>query len=39
MAMSQSFLKQFRTDISSATTFTLETVDNGVNTQGAADAG
>ncbi|KAF7370370.1 Family S53 protease [Mycena sanguinolenta] len=35
----QSFLGQFRTDLSSSTTFALQTLDGGKNTQGAADAG
>ncbi|KAJ7506898.1 family S53 protease [Mycena galericulata] len=35
----KSFLKSFRTDISSSTTFKLQTLDGGVNTQGARDAG
>ncbi|KAJ7117680.1 family S53 protease [Mycena epipterygia] len=34
-----SFLKSFRTDVSSSTTFTTQTLDGGVNTQSAADAG
>ncbi|KAJ7644369.1 subtilisin-like protein [Roridomyces roridus] len=33
------FLKRFRTDLSSATTFALRTFDGGVNTQGTRDAG
>ncbi|KAJ7739343.1 family S53 protease [Mycena metata] len=33
------FLTNFRTDISSSTTFTLQTLDGGVNTQTRADAG
>ncbi|KAJ6482749.1 family S53 protease [Mycena sanguinolenta] len=33
------FLKNFRTDISSATTFTLQTLDGGVNKQTREDAG
>ncbi|KAJ6516949.1 family S53 protease-like protein [Mycena vitilis] len=33
------FLTAFRTDISSSTTFTLQTLDGGVNTQTRADAG
>lgn len=35
----KTFLKSFRTDISSSTTFTTQTLDGGKNTQGAADAG
>ena len=37
--LSQTFLQDFRPDINPATTFTLETVDNGPNPQGTADAG
>ncbi|KAJ7482844.1 family S53 protease [Mycena galericulata] len=35
----KSFLKKFRTDISSSTTFKLQTLDGGENTQGKSDAG
>ncbi|KAF8216791.1 family S53 protease [Mycena galopus ATCC 62051] len=35
----QSFLTQFRTDLSSSTTFSTQTLDGGENTQSAADAG
>ena len=36
---SQSFLTAFRTDLSSSTTFALQTLDGGSNPQSAADAG
>lgn len=35
----QSFLTQFRTDIDSSTTYTLETLDGGSNPQGSGQAG
>jgi tripeptidyl-peptidase-1 len=35
----QQFLTQLRPDISSSTTFALQTLDGGVNTQTRADAG
>ncbi|KAI0669376.1 family S53 protease [Trametes maxima] len=35
----KSFLKEFRTDISSSTTFTLQTLDGGSNSQDGSDAG
>lgn len=35
----QSFLKKFRTDIDSSTTFSLETLDGGSNPQGSSQAG
>jgi tripeptidyl-peptidase I len=35
----QSFLTNFRTDLSAATTFGLQTLDGGANTQSASQAG
>ena len=38
-AIRQSFLSQFRTDIDSSTTYTLETLDGGSDPQGSGEAG